>query len=134
MKLEITETVIVENAQLATTMLLQLTALGIQLAIDDFGTGYSSLGRLHSFPINVLKIDRSFISDQGTDVGNLEIVETIITLAHSLCVDVTAEGVETPDQLARLRELNCEYGQGYFFSKPLNSEATEALIIARPQW
>ena len=134
LKLEITERVIMENAESATALLLQLKALGIQLAIDDFGTGYSSLGRLHSFPINVLKIDRSFISDIKADAGNLEIVRTIVTLAHSLGMDVTAEGVETAEQLAQLRELNCEYGQGYFFSVPLDSEATEALIMAKPQW
>lgn len=134
LKLELTESVIVENAKSVTTMLLQLKALGIQLAIDDFGTGYSSLGRLHSFPINILKIDRSFISHSGTDVGNIEIVGTIVTLAHNLSMDVTAEGVETAEQLARLRELKCEYGQGYFFSPPLDSEATERLIVANPQW
>ncbi len=150
LKLEITESVIMENDQSATAMLLQLKALGLQLVIDDFGTGYSSLGRLHSFPISLLKIDRSFISHTReatcgaggssveqpcrTDVGNLELVETIITLAHRLGVDVTAEGVETAEQLAQLKELNCEYGQGYFFSPALDSKATEALIMAMPQW
>ena len=133
LKLEITESVIM-NDQLATNMLLQLKTLGIQLVIDDFGTGYSSLSRLHKFPISVLKIDRSFISHSGNDISNLEIVGTIITLAHSLGVDVTAEGIETAEQLAQLRELGCEYGQGYFFSPALDTEATEALIIAQPQW
>jgi diguanylate cyclase (GGDEF)-like protein/PAS domain S-box-containing protein len=134
LKLELTESAIVENAESATGMLLQLKALGIQLVIDDFGTGYSSLGRLHSFPINVLKIDRSFISDIRTDIANLEIVGTIVTLGHSLGMDVTAEGVETKEQAAQLRELNCEYGQGYFFSPPLDSSAAEALIVAQPEW
>ena len=133
LKLEITESVIM-NDQLATNMLLQLKNLGIQLVIDDFGTGYSSLSRLHNFPISMLKIDRSFISHTGNDISNLEIVGTIITLAHSIGVDVTAEGVETAEQLAQLRELSCEYGQGYFFSPALDSEATKALIIAKPQW
>lgn len=133
LKLEITESVLLENAE-SVIVMLQLKALGIQLAIDDFGTGFSSLGRLHSFPIDVLKIDRSFISHSGTDVANLEIVGTIVTLAHSLGVHVTAEGVETAEQLARLRELNCEYGQGYFFSLPLDSEETEVLLVAQPQW
>lgn len=132
LKLEITESMLMEAESV--TVLLQLKALGIKLAIDDFGTGYSSLGRLHSFPIDVLKIDRSFISNTGLDVANLEIVRTIVTLAHNLGVDVTAEGVETAEQLARLRDLNCEYGQGYFFSLPLDSEATAALIAAQPQW
>jgi len=143
LKLEITESAIMENAQSVTDMLLQLKDLGIELLIDDFGAGYSSLGRLHSFPINVLKIDRSFIAHTGetpvkqtgcTDVGKLEIVETIVALAQKLGVDVTAEGVETKEQLARLRELNCNYGQGYFFSPPLDSSAAEALIVANLQW
>jgi diguanylate cyclase (GGDEF)-like protein/PAS domain S-box-containing protein len=134
LKLEITENIIMENEESATARLLQLRALGIQLCIDDFGTGYSSLGRLHHFPIDVLKIDCSFVSKIGTDRGNLEITETIVTLAHKLGVDVTAEGVETPEQLAQLRKLKCEYGQGYFFSEPLDSKATEALMMVNPQW
>ena len=132
--LEITESVIMENDQLATTTISKLRHLGIQLSIDDFGTGYSSLARLHRFPINVLKIDRSFVSGMGSDQGNLEITETIVTLAHKLGVNVTAEGVETAEQLAHLRELKCEYGQGHFFSHPLDSEAAEALIMTNPQW
>ncbi len=134
LKLEITENVLMENRESATATLLQLKALGIRLVIDDFGTGYSSLGRLHSFPIDELKIDRSFVSQIGTDEGNLEITETIVTLAQKLSVDVTAEGIETASQLARLRELKCRYGQGYFLSRPLDSVAAEALIMANPQW
>lgn len=134
LKLELTENVILENDQSVREMLLQLKALGIKLAIDDFGTGYSSLGRLRSFPLNILKIDRSFISDAGIEISNLDIVGTIIALAHSLGMDVTAEGVETAQQLAQLKELNCEYGQGYFFSEPLDTKATKALIMAKPQW
>jgi len=118
----------------ATATLSQLRELGIQLSIDNFGTGYSSLGRLHHFPINGLKIDRSFVSSIGVDSGNLEITETIVTLAHKLGINVTAAGVETQEQLALLRELKCEYGQGYFFSCPLDSSKAEALIVASPQW
>jgi len=81
-----------------------------------------------------LKIDRSFVSQIGVGQGNSAIVSTIVTLAHKLGVDVTAEGVETAEQLAQLRALNCEYGQGHFFSLPLDSEAAEALIVANPQW
>ncbi|MEH1899205.1 MAG: EAL domain-containing protein [Nostoc sp.] len=132
--LEITEGVIMENDDKAIIRLKQLRNLGIKLAIDDFGTGYSSLGRLHHFPINQLKIDRSFVSGSIFDRGNLDIVQTIITLAHKLGVDVTAEGVETKEQLALLRNLNCEYGQGYFFSHPLDSSQATALIMANPQW
>ena len=134
LKLEITENVIMENAQSAIAKLEQIKALGIKLAIDDFGTGYSSLGRLHNFPIDELKIDRSFVSKIGADEGNLEITETIVTLAQKLGVDVTAEGIETAEQLAQLRKLKCAYGQGYFFSRPLPSQAAEELIIAKPQW
>ncbi|MEA5599580.1 EAL domain-containing protein [Nostoc sp. UHCC 0252] len=132
--LEITESVIMENDDKAISKLKQLRNLGVQLAIDDFGTGYSSLGRLHHFPINQLKIDRSFVSGGTIDDGSSDIVETIIALAHKLGVDVTAEGVETGEQLALLRKLNCEYGQGYFFSHPLDSSQVTELIIANPRW
>ena len=134
LKLEITENAIMENADSAIAILAQLRSIGIKLYIDDFGTGYSSLGRLHHFPINVLKIDRSFVSRIGVAQGNLEITETIVTLAQKLGVDVIAEGVETAEQLIQLRSLKCEYGQGYFFSKPLDSLAAETLIRAQPQW
>ena len=134
LKLEITENVIMENGESAIAILSQIRNMGIKLYIDDFGTGYSSLGRLHHFPINVLKIDRSFVSRIGVAQGNLEITETIVTLAQKLGVDVIAEGVETVEQLVQLRSLKCEYGQGYFFSRPLDSLATEALIMAQPQW
>ncbi|MBE8968126.1 EAL domain-containing protein [Nostocales cyanobacterium LEGE 12452] len=132
--LEITENAIVENGNKVTAAILQLREMGIELSIDDFGTGYSSLGGLYNFPISVLKIDRSFISLMGTNSKNLEIIEIIVTLAHKLGVDVLAEGVETKEQLLLLRKLNCQYGQGHFFSVPLNSSAAEALIMENPQW
>lgn len=132
--LEITESAIMENGDEANTALSQLRAMGIKLSIDDFGTGYSSLGRLYSFPINILKIDRSFVSPMDANNKNLEIIEIIVTLADKLGMDVTAEGVETQEQLALLRKLNCEYGQGYFFSRPLDSSAAEALIMTNPRW
>jgi diguanylate cyclase (GGDEF)-like protein/PAS domain S-box-containing protein len=132
LSLEITESIVMENAEAATSMLLHLGALGMQLHMDDFGTGYSSLSYLHRFPINTLKIDRSFISRIGNDAENLEIVQAIMTLAHSLGMKVTAEGVETAEQLAQLRVLKCEYVQGYFFSKPVNSEMAKALIAKEP--
>ncbi|MEO8891942.1 MAG: bifunctional diguanylate cyclase/phosphodiesterase, partial [Coleofasciculaceae cyanobacterium] len=128
LKLEITESAIMENATTGTVMLKQLKALGVQLSIDDFGTGYSSLARLHQLPIDTLKIDRSFVSQMGNDSESLEIVRTIITLAHSLEMDVIAEGVETSKEWQQLRSLNCEYAQGYFFSKPVASQAAEALL------
>lgn len=134
LKLEITESVIMENAEAATTMFLQLRARNIQLSIDDFGTGYSSLSYLHRFPVNTLKVDRSFVSRMRSDDENLEIVRAIVTLAHTLKMDVIAEGVETGEQLTQLKLLGCEQGQGYFFSKPLDSSAAEALIALSPKW
>jgi diguanylate cyclase (GGDEF)-like protein/PAS domain S-box-containing protein len=132
--LEITESAIMENGAQATAILFQLRDLGIELSIDDFGTGYSSLGRLNSLPISILKIDRSFISPINASSKNLEIIEIIITLAHKLDVSAIAEGVETKQQLALLKKLNCESVQGYFFSEPLDSLAATALITANPQW
>ncbi len=129
LKLEITESAIMENTESAMDMLLQLKAMGIQLSVDDFGTGYSSLGYLYRFPMDLLKIDRSFISRVDIDGEKLELVRTIITLAWNLGMDVVAEGVETTKQLAQLKALKCEYAQGYLFSKPLNSKAAEQLIL-----
>lgn len=131
--LEITESVIMENGNQTATILSQLQELGIGLSIDDFGTGYSSLGRLHQFPISMLKIDRSFISGIGALSVDSEITEAIVTLAHKLGINVTAEGVETVEQLAFLQELKCEYAQGYLFSPPLDSEAAAELIMAKLQ-
>jgi len=133
LRLEITESALIENPESATAMLLLLRELGVQLSIDDFGTGYSSLSHLHNLPINGLKIDRSFVTPMGIGASRAEIVETILTLARKIGVDVTAEGVETKEHLAKLRALKCEYGQGYYFSQPLDREAA-ALIMANPQW
>jgi len=134
LKLEITESVVMENSSEAAVMLERLKALGVQLSIDDLGTGYSSLSRLHSFPVNTLKIDRSFVSQMGAEGENSEIVQAIVVLAHQIRMNVTAEGVETAAQLSKLKELKCEYGQGYFFSRPLTSQAAQELIAAAPQW
>lgn len=133
LRLEITEGAIMDGAESASQVLWELRNLGVQLSIDDFGTGYSSLGRLYHFPIDGLKIDRTFVSGMANAPENLHIVETILTLAHKLELDVTAEGVETADQLAQLRALQCEYGQGNFFSLPLDSQAVE-LLLQSPQW
>lgn len=134
LRLEITESLIMASAEMATAMLYELKDLGILLSIDDFGTGYSSLARLHHFPIDELKIDRSFIGNMSVDAGNADIVEAIIALAQKLNLEVTAEGIETAEQLAKLRELKCKYGQGFFFSRPLDSEAVRELVLANPQW
>lgn len=130
LKLEITESCILETVSREEKMLKQLKALGILLCIDDFGTGYSSLSRLHEFPIDTLKIDRSFVSRIGLDNSGVEIIQTIVTLARSRGMDIVAEGIETSTQLQKLRELGCEFAQGYLFSKPVDSEkATELLGI-----
>src|SRR5262249_28152307 len=127
LKLELTESVVMENAEAAAQMLKRLRALGVQLSIDDFGTGYSSLSYLHRFPVNYLKIDRSFVMRMTTDHDNA-IVKTISTLAHNLGMEVIAEGVETEEQHRQLKALGCEYGQGYLFSKPVNSDGALRLI------
>jgi EAL domain-containing protein (putative c-di-GMP-specific phosphodiesterase class I) len=128
LKLEITESVVMENAELAATMLKQLFDLGLHLCIDDFGTGYSSLSYLHRFPVDTLKIDRSFVNRIEEKDENVEIVRTIATLARNLGMEVVAEGVESEDQLACLKALNCEYAQGYLFSKPLTAEDAARFI------
>lgn len=128
LKLEITESMVMENVETTTKMLYQLRDLGVQLSIDDFGTGYSSLSYLHRFPIDTLKIDRSFVIKMIDNNENIEIVRTIIILAQNLGMDVIAEGVETKEQLRRLRELKCENGQGYYFSKPLEAGDAETLL------
>jgi EAL domain-containing protein (putative c-di-GMP-specific phosphodiesterase class I) len=134
LKLEITESVVMENAAAATVMLFQLRDLGVKLYIDDFGTGYSSLSHLHHFPFDTLKIDRSFVSRMSTEDGDLEIARTIVALAHNLHMEVMAEGVETAEQLTQLKALHCEYGQGYLFSKPMETTAAGALLREQPQW
>jgi diguanylate cyclase (GGDEF)-like protein len=128
LKLEMTESVLIENTQSATALLWQLKELDIELHIDDFGTGYSSLSYLHRFPISALKIDRSFIKDMDTSSNYTEIVRTIIALAHNLGIDVIAEGIETVVQLEQVKKLQCKYGQGYFFSQPATVSVANALI------
>ncbi len=127
-KLEITETVAMQDVETVILILQKLKSLNLQLSIDDFGTGYSSLSYLHRFPINTLKVDRSFVSKMGNTKEDSAIVSTIIMLSHTLNLDVVAEGIETAAQQAKLQQLGCEYGQGYLFSKPLDShKATELL-------
>ncbi|MHC5728653.1 MAG: EAL domain-containing protein, partial [Nostoc sp.] len=129
LKLEITESVLMANIQLATFMILQLQEMNIELHLDDFGTGYSSLSYLHRFPSTVLKIDRSFITKMGANGENLEIIQAIISLAQSLNKDVIAEGVETEEQMTQLRAMKCKYAQGYFLSQALDSNLIERLMV-----
>lgn len=128
LKLEITESLAMSDAERSETILWLLKGLGIGLSIDDFGTGYSSLSYLRRFPVNTLKIDRSFTAGIGNDTESAEIVRTIVTLSHNLGLDVVAEGVETPEHAAMLKEFGCEFAQGYLYYKPLDRAAAEALL------
>ena len=128
LKLEITESAMMDNVKAAIALLQQLKALGIKLSIDDFGTGYSSLSYLQQFCADTLKVDRSFVSQMECSDKNQAIVDIIITLAHKLGMDVIAEGIETQTHQLILKSLNCEYGQGYFFAKPLKDKAATALL------
>jgi len=126
LKLEITESVLMDDFEAAAKLLFDLRGLGVRLSIDDFGTGYSSLTYLHRFPIDTLKIDRSFVMRMDRD--NVEIVRTILSLAENLGMDVVAEGIETQEQMGLLRDLGCQNGQGYFFSKPMNVSDADRVI------
>ena len=128
LELELTESMVMTDVDHAITILRDLKQLGVHIAIDDFGTGYSSLSYLRRFPIDVLKIDQSFVRDITLGDDGAAIVRTIISLAHSLRLQVIAEGVETPEQLAYLRERGCDQVQGYLFSRPLPAPEFEALI------
>ena len=134
LKLEITESSLIENIEVATQTLLDIKSRDIKLSMDDFGTGYSSLSYLHRFPVDILKIDRSFVQDIQINKGNYAIVKAIVTLAHVLNMEVIAEGIEDTYQLDQLKLLNCEYGQGYYFAKPLNKQQAEELIANSSQW
>jgi len=126
--LEITESVVMGDPESAILMLLRLRDLGVKLNIDDFGTGYSSLAYLQRFPVDTMKIDRSFVSRMHEAPENAEIIRTIVALAHALNIQVTAEGIETAEQLAQLQILKCENAQGYFLSRPVPSQAATQLM------
>jgi diguanylate cyclase (GGDEF)-like protein/PAS domain S-box-containing protein len=132
LKIEITESAIIENIDAATEILRQLKALGIRVLLDDFGTGYSSLSYLHRFPIDTLKIDRSFVTRMHMP-KNAEIVRTIVSLAVNLGMDVIAEGVESREQIIQLTGLGCQYVQGYLLSKPVDAQAMRELIAQTHQ-
>ena len=129
LELELTESMVMHDVEQATTIMAKLKALGVQLSIDDFGTGYSSLAYLRHFPIDVLKIDKTFVSDITHSIDDAAIVRAIISLAHSLRLKVIAEGVETEQQLAFLRQHGCDQMQGYLFSRPLAAPAFETLLL-----
>nr|WP_307727217.1 EAL domain-containing protein [Telluria mixta] len=134
LKLEITESVLMHSSEGANAALGRLQKREVQFLVDDFGTGYSSLSYLHSFPIDVLKIDASFVRRMAVEAKHDEIVQAIVALARSLKMEVIAEGVETLASLARLRELKADFGQGYVFSPPVDAQAATHLLASRPHW
>jgi EAL domain-containing protein (putative c-di-GMP-specific phosphodiesterase class I) len=128
--LEITESALVSNENSSLDRLHELKAIGVQIAIDDFGTGYSSLSYLQKFPLDILKIDKSFITHVATNLGDAALANTIVGLASQLKLHTVAEGVEDADQRERLIALGCGYGQGYLFAKPVSAEAVSELFSA----
>jgi predicted signal transduction protein with EAL and GGDEF domain len=132
LKLEITETVAMDHAEIAVRMLQQLRSIGVQVALDDFGMGYSSLRYLPRFPIQTIKIDRSFVGTLGQKPESETIVRAIVTMSHSMGLDVVAEGIETQDHRLYLEEMNCDYGQGYLFSRPVPVSEAGGLLLPRP--
>ncbi|CAN5618082.1 hypothetical protein BH24ACI3_BH24ACI3_00700 [soil metagenome] len=134
LKLEITESALMENAETTIAMLNRIKQTGVKISIDDFGTGYSSLSYLNRFPIDTLKVDQSFVSAMNSGTENREIVRTVIALATTLGLDTIAEGIETDEQLQLLRELGCDYGQGYLFSRPIPKDEADLLLIGETAW
>jgi predicted signal transduction protein with EAL and GGDEF domain len=132
-RLEITESVSMADSDRTVMILSELKELGVRFSIDDFGTGFSSLSYLHRFPLDLLKIDRSFVSRMALDKDSLSIIQTILSLARNLGMEVVAEGTETEAHVAQLASLDCEYGQGYFFSRPLHLTAARALLESQPR-
>ena len=126
--LEMTESSLIPNVRIAMEVLGSLRRLGVSLLMDDFGTGYSSLNNLHAFPFDVLKIDRSFVVRMTEGEQPLQIVRTIIELARVMGMEVVAEGIETSEQYRLLREMQCRYGQGYLFARPMTAEAVTELL------
>jgi EAL domain-containing protein (putative c-di-GMP-specific phosphodiesterase class I) len=131
LELEITESILMHDAESSASVLEALKAMGVQLAIDDFGTGYSSLNYLKHFPIDTLKIDQSFVRDIATDADDATIVTAVIGMGRNLKQRVIAEGVETPEQLAFLQSRQCDEGQGFHFSHAVSAEDFTRLLVAK---
>ena len=134
LKLEITESMVMDDVESTIVLLHQLKELNLKISMDDFGTGFSSFSYLHRFPTDTLKIDRSFVSNMSQGAKNIEIVNTIVILAHKLGMDVIAEGIETEEEKQILANFDCEYAQGYFFAKPLKKDDATALFLNKTQW
>lgn len=133
-EIELTESILLHDFDAALLALESLRAVGVRLSIDDFGTGYSSLAYLRRFPVHCLKVDRSFVADVVSDVRTLEIVDSVVTLAHKFEMCCIAEGVETREQMAALQALGCDQAQGYLFAKPLSPADLSALLLANTTW
>jgi diguanylate cyclase (GGDEF)-like protein len=134
LRLEITESAIIDKPDPVVRMLHEIKELGIQIFLDDFGTGYSSLSYLHQLPLDALKIDRAFVSQIESSERAFQLVQTILQMSANLGLDAIAEGVTTVEQMRRLRSLHCGFAQGYLFSAPLDAEAMTALLRSRPSW
>jgi EAL domain-containing protein (putative c-di-GMP-specific phosphodiesterase class I) len=134
LSLEVTESIIIDQPEAAKTVLDSLKRLGLKVHMDDFGTGYSSLSYLHQLPLDGLKVDRAFVSRMDLDDRSRQLVRTVLQLARSIGLVAVAEGVSTPAQLAELRQLDCDFGQGFLFSAPLDGDAMGRMIAANPQW
>jgi EAL domain-containing protein (putative c-di-GMP-specific phosphodiesterase class I) len=132
LQLEITESRIVSDLRRARTMLDELRAMGVKIAIDDFGTGFSSLSQLQQLPIDEIKIDRSFVTRMELDHSDEVLVRSIIELGRSLGIHVTAEGVESESVMRRLRELGCDYAQGFYVGRPASPEECRRYLMTRP--
>ncbi|HYU92781.1 MAG TPA: EAL domain-containing protein, partial [Actinomycetota bacterium] len=129
--LEITESVMMKDVKLSVQRLTELKEIGVKLAVDDFGTGYSSLNYIQQFPVDILKVDKSFVDAFSTDPRKSALTATILKLASDLDLRPVAEGIERADQLERLLALHCDLGQGFYFAKPLPMEGVDGLLAAR---
>jgi diguanylate cyclase len=135
LELELTETAVMRNFEAASVVLQSLSAMGVRIAVDDFGTGYSNLSYLKRFPINTLKLDKSFVQDIPQGADNATIVRSVIHMGQSLHLRVVAEGVENAQQLKFLQAYDCAEGQGYYFSKPVDPSECQALLaVAERRW
>jgi EAL domain-containing protein (putative c-di-GMP-specific phosphodiesterase class I) len=128
LEIELTETAVMSDPEESVDILERLSRMGVVVSVDDFGTGYSSMSYLRRFPIDKLKIDRSFITNVMTSADDASIVQAIISLAHGLRLKVVAEGVETAEQVTFLQRLGCDQYQGFYFSKPVNAAGFEAML------